>query len=213
MKSEIARMVEIKNAQAALKSEWDDLEALFLKKCAEDLADTKRKTVEYLGPGGKVTATMADTVGVIYPTYLKAVFGEAYKDAVSESTKYTLSKPASRMLAGLYTGNYSETTRAEIIEQLPCDETAKLALVKKLKGASFDTDKKNLMKIGGVDEATAEHYAYFIAEAMIWESFTRLMSANGLEGDAATDTMMKTIEAAIIVEQTPKIKLEILEGC
>ncbi len=208
----ISRMVEIKRKIDELKTEYAQLESFFLKKSEEDLADTKRKTVSYLGAGGKVTATMAEKVNVVYPSYLKGIFGEAYRDAVTEDVKHKLSAQASRMLAGMWTGDYSKTTRAEIISQLPCDETARLTLLKKLKGANFDTDKKHLMTIGGVDGDMAEQYAFFIAEAAIWESFTRLMQANGIEDADAIARVMKLIDGAIVVEETPKVTFEILEA-
>jgi len=207
----ISRMADIKRQQEALKTEWAELEGFFLKRCQEDLADTKRKTVSYTSTGGKVTATMAEKVNITYPSYLKVIFGDAYKDAVTEDVKCKLSAPASRMLAGIWTKGYSRMTVAEVIAQLPCDDKAKQALGKKLKGANYDTDKKNLMAIGGFDEESAEQYAYFISEAAVWESFLQLMKVNNKEDPAAMDETMKLIDGAIVVEETPKVAFELSE--
>lgn len=208
--AKISRMAEIRRQQEALKSEWAELEGFFLKRCQEDLADTKRKTVSYAGAGGKVTATMAEKVNVTYPSYLKAIFGDAYGDAVTEEVKRKLSAPASRMLAGIWTGGYSRMTRAEVIAQLPCDDKSKQALGKKLKGANYDTDKKNLMALGGFDEESAEQYAWFISEAAVWESFLQLVKVNGKEDPEAVGEVMKLIDGAIVVEETPKVAFELL---
>lgn len=207
----IDRMARIRRQQEALKTEWLELEGFFLERCAEDLADTKRKSVSYLSTSGRLTATMAESVKVTYPTYLKRIFGDAYKDAVTEDTKYKLSAPAARMLGGLWTNSYTEMTVAEVLAQLPTDDGTRKALAKKLKGVSYDTDKKALMAIGGFDETSAEQYAYFISEAAIWESFQRLMKVNQKEDAAAMAEVLDLIGGAVVVEETPKITLELLE--
>lgn len=115
IRAKIDRMVEIKRQQEQLKREWVDLEAFFLAQGGADLADTKRKTVSYVGDHAKVTATMAESFKVTWPAYLKQIFGEAYRDAVTEDINYKLSAPAKRMLTGLWTHNFTESTVADVI--------------------------------------------------------------------------------------------------
>lgn len=210
IRKKIDRMAAIKSQQDALKNEWSELEAFFLQCCANDLVDTKNKSVSYMGTSGKVTATMTESVKVTWSAYLKTIFGEAYKDAVTEKTTYNLSDPAKRMLGGLWSNNYTKITVAEVVAQLPVDDKAKKLLAKKLKGAKFDTDKKNLMVIGGLDESTAEHYAYFVSEAAVWESFCRLMKVNQKETPDAIKETLELINGAVVVEETPKIALELI---
>lgn len=210
IQQKINRMAEIKRQQEALKAEWAKLEGFFLKQCQDDLADTKRKTVAYSSAKGKLTATLAQKINITYQSYLKRIFGEAYADAVTETVKCKLSAPASRMLAGIWTGGYSRMTRDEIISQLPCDDKTRQTLRKKLKGANYDTDRKNLMNIGGFDETSAEQYAYFIAEAVIWENFLQLMKVNDRENAEAIHEVIALIDGAIVVEQTPKVEFELL---
>lgn len=211
VRRKIDRMVEIKQKQDALKSEFSELEAFFLQCGGEDLQNTKRKSTSYTGSSGKVTCTIAESVKVTYPSYLKRIFGDAYEDCVNVDTKYKLTAPASRMLGGLWTQNYSRMTVPEVINQLPVEASAKTLLLKKLKGANFDTDKKSLMTIGGMSESEAEEYAYFIYEAAIWESFQRLLKVNQLDGDTAVNDVIDMINGAVVVEETPKIALELFE--
>lgn len=60
-----------------------------------------------------------------------------------------------RMLIGLYTGDYTKKSPSEVIAQLPCLDEQRAALSKKLKGANFETDVKNLKEIGGFSEQDA----------------------------------------------------------
>ncbi|MPN15336.1 hypothetical protein SDC9_162667 [bioreactor metagenome] len=174
------------------------------------MRNTKFKSVAYIGTGAnRVVATMAESLKMVYPTYLKAIFGEAYKDVVTEEIKYKLSAPATRMLTGLWLNNYTRLTVSEVIAQLPVDDNTKKAIAKKVKGVKYDTDKKNLIAIGGFDEKTAEEYAYFISEAAIWENFMRLMQANKKATDKDIAEALELINGAVVVEETPKIAIEV----
>lgn len=203
------RLCEIKRMQQMLKQEQDELEGYFLARCVADLRDTKYKSVSYDGETGKVTATMAESLKLIYPTLLKAALGGAYDDIVTTDTKYKLSAHAARMLTGLWTRNYTRMTVAQVVEQLPADDKIKALLLKKLKGVNYETDKKNLVSIGGYDEKTAEGYAYFIAEAAVWETFLRLMKANKTDTNEDIINILDLINGAVIVEETPKIAIEL----
>lgn len=211
LRKSVDRLVAIKQAVEHLRQEQAVLEAELLRHGLEQMKDTKYKTVSYQGYTGRASVTMAENLKLIYPSFLREVFGVAYKDAISEEVKCKVSAPAARMLIGLWQGNYTKMTVAQVIDQLPADEDAKAALRKKLKGANYARDKQNLMSIGGFDEDAAEGYAYFIAEAAVWESFTRLLEANSLD-PAATEHMLNQIAGACIVEESPKVTVEIREG-
>lgn len=211
LQEKINRMAAIKRQQASLKEEWSELEGFFLRKCQEDLADTKYKTVAYHSSGGKLSATMATKVKITWASYLKGIFGDAYSDAVIEKTEHKLSPAASRVLEGIWTKSYSRESMGDVISQLPCDDKTRKTLGKKLKGINYETDKRNLVSIGGFDEEAAGQYAYFIAEAAIWESFRQLLKVTNRESDGEMKEIIQLIDGAIVVEETPKITLELLE--
>jgi len=206
----VNRLAEIKKSIEALKSEQAELEGFFLKLCMEDLENTKFKTVSYAGDQGRVTATIAESLKLTYPSFLKPILGDAYEDAVTTEIRYKLSAPVTRMLTGLWTNSYTKMTVTDVIGQLPCGDEVKTALGKKLKGAKYDTDKKNLMAIGGFDEQSAEEYAYFVSEAAVWESFLRLLKINKKDADADMGEILNMINGAVVVEETPKITVEAL---
>lgn len=205
----VDRLVQIKAESEKLKTEQDEIEGFFLQLCDADLKNTKLKTVAYAGTSAnRVTATMSENLKQVYPSFFKEIFGSAYSDAVTEETKYKLSAPASRMLTNLWQQNYTKATVANVIRQLPCSDEIKAALKKKLKGASYKTDVKNLMAIGGFAQGDAEQYAYFISEAATWESFLQLMLANGKKSEAEMKEVLETINSAIVIEETPKIQID-----
>ena len=95
------------------------------------------------------------------------IFEEAVKTEVKPKNK-----DIERMLIGMFTGNYTRSTPEEMpCSSSPCGDKAKSALAKKLKGAKFETDRDNLMKIGGFSEQDAGDYAYLYAEAAVWQTF------------------------------------------
>jgi len=208
IQSKVDRLVQIKNEMEKLKAEQNELEGFFLKLCDNDLKNTKLKTVAYSGTSAnRVTATMANNLKPVYPSFFREIFGSAYSDAVTEEIKYKLSAPASRMLVNLWQKSYTKMTVEEVIQQLPCDAESKTALGKKLKGANFKTDVKSLMAIAGFSRADAEQYAYFIAEAATWENFLQLAKINK-RSEREMKEMLDTINSAIVVEETPKIQIE-----
>ncbi|MFV0497469.1 MAG: hypothetical protein ACK5L0_04750 [Candidatus Fimivivens sp.] len=210
----IDRLAEIKTAVAALNTEKAELEAELLKQAAEDLSDTKLKSVTYTGLTAKAVSVVADSVKVVYPSLLHKIFGTVYKDVVTEKYDVKLSAPAGRLIAGLWLGNYNRIGMAEVIAQLPCDGRQKELLAKKLKGVNYETDKKNLMAIGGFDDKAASDYAYFVAESAVWDNLLQLMQAQnkaGLLPEAGEiDRLLQLINAAVVVEQTPKVSVEAL---
>lgn len=208
VQSKVDRLIQIKGEMEKLKTEQDEIEGFFLKLCDDDLKNTKLKTVAYSGTStNRVTATMSENLKQVYPSFFREIFGSAYSDAVTEETKYKLSAPASRMLVNLWQKSYTEMTVEQVIRQLPCDDAVKTALGKKLKGANFKTDVKNLIAIAGFSKTDAEQYAYFVSEAATWESFLQLAKVNK-RSDADMKEMLDTINSAIVVEETPKIQAE-----
>ena len=204
----VDRLIEIKQEMERLKQEAAQIEGFFLKAAETDLANTKLKTVEYAGHGGKGVATVAQSLKTVYPTFLKQVFGAAYSDVVTEETKYKINAAATRMLSGLWLKNYSEMRVQDVVNQIETDEKTKAALLKKLKGTNFKTDKKNLMAIAGLGEQEAEEYAYFIYEAAVYENFMRLMKAIDKDNVADIQEALNLIDGAVVVEENPKITVE-----
>lgn len=207
----IRRYKEIKQEIAELKSEADGIEAEFLKAMESDLEDTKYKSVSYSdGEGNKVTATEAESLKVVYPTFLKNIFGAAYKDVVTEETSYKVSAGAARMLTALFNREYvRDSSVEELVGTLGIDDKSEKALLKKLKGKKFDTDVKNLMKFAGLDEASAKENAYLVSEICVWNEFMRLMELNGTTSAEDISKALTWIDGAVTVEQTAKIKIDI----
>lgn len=202
----IDRLIQIKGEIDILKKEQSQLESEFILQGQKDLENTKYKTATYTSSSGnKIVATTARTVKLTYPTYLRQIFGMAYADAVTEKTTYKLSDPASRMLGGLWNGEYIKGSLSGTISQLPCEDAAKRVLVKKLHGVNYDNDVRVLQTIGKLPEPEAQEWAYLIQEAVVWEDFARLLNSNGLNLDEDAGTIMNMISGAIVVEENTKI--------
>lgn len=204
----VQRYAEIKAEQEELKAEMDDIEADILKAAETDLKDTKFKTVSYADNNGNViTATNADNVKLIYPSMLKVIFGKAYPDVVKEEITYKVSAPAKRLLAAIYNGEYIKNGSVdEILKCLNLDDKSFNALKKKLKGANYDTDVKNLIKFAGIGETEAKENAYLVAEAIAWQDFKHLLLLNNRDfDDDIVKSAVDTIDSAVTVEQIPKI--------
>lgn len=204
----VQRYAEIKAEQEELKVEMDDIEADILKAAETDLKDTKFKTVSYADNNGNViTATNADNVKLIYPSMLKVIFGKAYPDVVKEEITYKVSAPAKRLLAAIYNGEYIKNGSVdEILKGLNLDDKSFNALRKKLKGANYDTDVKNLIKFAGIGETEAKENAYLVAEAIAWQDFKHLLLLNNRDfDDDIIKSAVDTIDSAVTVEQIPKI--------
>lgn len=204
----VQRYAEIKAEQEELKAEMDDIEADILKAAETDLKDTKFKTVSYADNNGNViTATNADNVKLIYPSMLKVIFGKAYPDVVKEEITYKISAPAKRLLSAIYNGEYIKGGSVdEILKGLNLDDKSFNALRKKLKGANYDTDVKNLIKFAGIGETEAKENAYLVAEAIAWQDFKHLLLLNNRDfDDDIIKSAVDTINSAVTVEQIPKI--------
>lgn len=205
----IDQLTTIKSKITELTAEKEKLEAEIILASSKDLENTKYKTVTYASEqGNKVTATIAETLKLTYPTLLKKIFGAAYSDAVKEETKYTLTTSAKRMLTKVWTGSYIKQSLNDAIAQLPVDDITLKKLAKKLKGINFETDKKNLINIGNLSEQEANEYAYLISEAAAWQSYSTLLELNGITSDSDIAEITKLIDTAMIVDESTKISVE-----
>lgn len=204
----VDRMSQIKESMAELKCEYDLAEAEILKQFSEDIENTKLKKIRYSGVNSCVDATMADKVSLTYPSVLKTIFGTAYTDMVTEKVTCELKAPAKRMLAAIYNREViKDMTLSDAIASLPCTEQAKKVLAKKIKGVKFETDCKNLIKIGELNQDDAESYAYFISEIVNWEQFLSLLKINNITSEEMINDIIKDIDSSVVAEKTPKISI------
>lgn len=204
----VQRYAEIKAEISELKSEADGIEADILKASEADLEDTKFKSAVYSDiKGNTITVTNADSVKLVYPSMLRKIFGAAYGDVVKEEITYKLSEPAKRLLSAVYNKEYIKGGSVEqILDSMQLDDKTYKALQKKLKGVNYNTDVKNLMQLGGLDEQSAKENAYLIAEAVAWQNFKYLLMLNNRDlNDDIVDSAVDSIDSAITVERIPKI--------
>lgn len=203
----VKELSEIKARIIALNAKKSELEAWFLTAGNEALKDSKSKSVCYQSNNGSsVIYTQAQKLTLEAPAFLKKLLGDVFPDFIEEKNEpvYKVKSAAvERMLVGLYTGDYTKTTPSEVIAQLPCLAEQKAVLSKKLKGASFETDVKNLMEIGGFTEQDASDYAFLFAEAVVYDTFRRLMELAG--NDDGADEYIQGISVAVSVDDTTKI--------
>ncbi len=186
----VKELSAVKAQIAELNERRKKLEAYFLERGGEDVADTKYKSHTYADEESQaaVTYTEAQALEITAPNYLEKALGEnVFKDIFTEVVKREIKpkdKDIERMLIGIYTEVFIKSSLKDVIAQLPCDEKAKAALAKKLKGAKFETDRDNLMKIGGLSEADAGDYAFMYAEAVVWQTLCRVAEMSGADKDA-----------------------------
>ena len=202
----VRELSRIKADISKLNDRKKQLEAYFLERGGDDVVDTKFKSATYSDPDSQaaVTYTEAESLTIVFPEYLKETLGEIFKDMFDVVVKTEVkpkNKDIERMLIGMYTGCYTKATPAEVIDQLPCDDKAKAALTKKLKGAKFETDRDNLIKIGGFSEQDASDYAYLYAEAAVWQTFRRISEMSGAD-DAR---LLRCINLGVAVDSSTKL--------
>ena len=210
----VDRMIQIKKDEAVLEKEYASLQAK-LQVIGEDaLKDTKYKSVSFSGTFGKATVTIADKVVNTAPSLYQDIFGKAYKDFVNVIQKAELNTEGKRIAAAIWNEEYCEGSVKEIVNSLSCDEKSKRSLMKKLNGKNFETDKNNLMKIGGLSEEDAKINAYLVSEAVAWNKIQVLvkLNNNGEFSKTAFEQLVSNIHAAVTVEHSTKITVESLEG-
>lgn len=202
----VRELSRIKADIARLNDRKKQLEAYFLERGGNDVLDTKFKSTMYADPDSQaaVIYTEAQSLTVVFPQYLKETLGAVFSDIFEEAVKTEVkpkSKDIERMLIGMFTGSYTKSTPEEVIAQLPCDDKVKSALAKKLKGAKFETDRDNLMKLGGFSEQDASDYAYLYAEAVVWQTFCNIAEMSGAD-DAR---LLRCIDLGVAVDSSTKI--------
>ncbi len=206
----VKELAEVKAQLAALSSKKTELEAWFLTVGTEALKDSKSKSISYQGENGtSVIYTQAQKLTLEAPAFLKKLLGDVFPDFIEEKNEPTYkvkSAAVERMLIGLYSGDYTKTKPSEVIAQLPCSSEQKAVLTKKLKGANFETDAKNLKEIGGFSETDASDYAYLFAEAVVYDTFLRIMKMSGNDGNV--DEYIKGLSVAVSVDDTTKITVK-----
>ncbi len=138
------------------------------------------------------------------------IFGKAFPDLVNQKSILELNAEGKRIAAAVWNKEYCQGSVEEIVNSLSCDEKAKKSLLKKLNGKNFETDKKNLIRIGGLDEDSAIDYSYLIAEIIAWNKIKSIIKINnnGVFSQEAFEQFALNINAAVCVEQSTKITIE-----
>lgn len=192
---------------AKLTDRKKELEAFFARQGSEDIEDTKFKTVSYADPESQaaVTYTEAQKMTVSAPEYLRAALGEnTFNDLFTVEHKEEIkpkSKEIERMLIGVFGSNFIKEMPHDVIGKLPCDDKAKQVLARKLKGANFETDRDNLMRIGGFSKEDASDYAYIYAEAVVYRTLWTVCEMSG----ETEETLIRSIQLAVAVSDSTKI--------
>ncbi len=204
---EFVRWVDL---AAEAKKEIEKMKAEFQKHAVELMKDKKVKQVEFWGTkNAKVTVTTTGTLKLVSYSLLQKVFGETLlRDFVKEDPQYKLSEPFKRLLAAIFQGDYIEQPVDEVIAQVSDDEKIRKTLKKKLKG-NWDKDIGNLKAIAGLGDREAEHFAYFIQEAMNYEKIAYLLEAAGYPRNSDEfEKALDGIRHAVVVEEGIKVGLE-----
>ena len=210
IKQIVDRMVEIKQESNALQDEYLDLQSKLQVEGESALENTKYKSVSYSGTSGKATVTLADKVSGVMPSLFLDIFGKAFPDLVNQKSILELNAEGKRIAAAVWNKEYCQGSVEEIVNSLSCDAKAKKSLLKKLNGKNFETVKKILIRIGGLDEDSAKDYAYLIAEIIAWNKIKAIIKINnnGVFSQEAFEQFALNINAAVCVEQSTKITIE-----
>ena len=208
----IDRMAAIKKEKSELDDEYASLQAELQVIGESALEDTKYKSVSFSGTADKATVTIADKVSNVMPSLYADIFGKAYNDLVTVKENVELNAEGKRIAAAVWNKEYCEGSVEEIVNALSCDEKAKKSLMKKLNGKNFETDKKNLMKIGGLSEEDAKDNAYLVSEVIAWNKIQSIikLNNNGEFSQPALEQFILNINAAVCVEQSTKVAVESL---
>lgn len=202
----VNRLADIRQAMDALKEEQERIEGYFIARAEEELANTKRRSVAFAGDSGvRVTVTNAASVKIIYPALLRTLL--PYSDIVREDTAYRLTAGGKRLVGGLCRGEYLDCTVDDVLRQICADSAQLPQLTKKVRGKSPETDRRHIQAITGCTREEAEEAAYLVAEAAVWQEYDKLCQAMNLDGRQRAE-LMATLNAAVIVEETPRICVE-----
>lgn len=209
--SKIDKLANLKDEITALKQKADVIEAELLKIAQEDLANTKYKSVKYEGTDSNLQATVSESVKITLESLLPEIFGAVYNDMVKLSTKAELTAQAKRLVAGIWQGNFvADTTVEDVISSMHLDDKTSKLVGKKCKGINYQKDVDNLIIIANMTDRQAQEYAYLLMEATVWQQFKTICDVNKIDSQDKINEVIKKIQAAFVVEVTPKIS--IVEG-
>lgn len=209
--SKIDKLANLKDEITALKQKADVIEAELLKIAQEDLANTKYKSVKYEGTDSNLQATVSESVKITLESLLPEIFGAVYNDMVKLSTKAELTAQAKRLVAGIWQGNFvADTTVEDVISSMHLDDKTSKLVGKKCKGINYQKDVDNLIIIANMTDRQAQEYAYLLMEAAVWQQFKTICDVNKIDSQDKINEVIKKIQAAFVVEVTPKIS--IVEG-
>lgn len=193
---------------AECKTELEKLKGQFQKLGVEMLQDKKVKQVEFWGNNNtKVVVTCSETVKVVSHTFLLQTLGDILKDFAKEEPNYKYSEPFKRILTAIFQGTYVDQPLDDVISQITPDATLRKVLKKKLKG-NWDKDVITLKNIG-LTQSHAEHFAFFIQEAVNFAKIVQLLEAAGHQKDSPTfEVALQAIKNAVIVEEGIKVGVQ-----
>lgn len=205
MKDRITKLLTLKKQLKETQKQIGEEEAYFLKQAEKDLADSKKKSITYTNNSGdSVTITNAQEVKIIYPSYLAGIFKGCYADVVKEETEYKVSAQIKRMLCGICTGEYVNEGLNEVIKEAAGGVNDVYAVLKKkIKGVSFDSDKMNFKNLAGLNDEDAEAFAYYAAEAAVWDTLENVIKMNEVEIEP--EYYIDKIKTACITEEKLKV--------
>lgn len=213
LKSEIAQKVDELSKWAALaeeaKKEIEKLKGEFQKLGVEELQDKKVKQVEFWGSNNaKVVVTCSESLKVVSHTFLLQTLGDVLKDFAKEEITYKYSEPFKRILTALFQGTYIDQPVDSVIAQITEDDKVRKTLKKKLKG-NWEKDVQTLQNVAGITQKDAEHFAFFIQEAVNYEKIVQLLKTAGHEPDTPSfDIAIQAVKNSVIVEEGIKVGVE-----
>lgn len=209
IKSLVDEFVKWDNLAADCKKEIEKLKAKFQALGVKELEDKKNKQVEFWGSNNaKVVVTKNETLKVASHTFLSQTLGDILKDFAKEKITYDYSEPFKRILIALFQGAYVEQPVDAIIAQITDDYKIRKTLKKKLKG-NWEKDVATLELLAGLSTADAEHFAYFIQEAVNYEKIVQLLEAAGHQrGTQQFEVALQALKNAVVVEEGIKVGIE-----
>jgi hypothetical protein len=191
------------------KTELEKLKGFFQKLGTEELQDKKTKQTEFWGTkNAKVIVTNSESLKVVSHTFLSKTLGDVLKDFAKEEPNYKYSEPFKRILTAIFQGTYVvDQSLDDVIGQITPDATVRKVLKKKLKG-NWEKDVATLKNIG-LTQKHAEHYAFFVQEAVNYAKIVQLLETAGHQKDSPTfEVALQAIKNAVIVEEGIKVGVQ-----
>jgi hypothetical protein len=210
LKDKVDQYVKWINLATQARKEIEKLKADFQKQAVEAMKDKKVKQVEFWGnENGKVVVTATETLKLVSYHFLLQIIGDILlKDFVKVEPQYKLSEPFKRILTAIFQGTYVEQSVDDVIAQITGDEKTRKTLKKKLKG-NWEKDVESLEVIAGLTRKDAEHFAYFVQEAINYGKIVHLLEAAGHKRDSdAFNAALEAIRHAVVVEESIKVGME-----